>query len=80
VSENRAETLQNCRLAPARKGTAHFSLVLVRLPAMRCKNLVAIDATCLILLGVGRPKRKSRLITTLEGLVSDSWGIGHFFK
>jgi len=32
---------------PARKGTAHFSLVLVRLPAMRCKNLVAVDATCL---------------------------------
>jgi len=42
-----------------RKGTAHFSLVLVRLPAMRCKNLVAIDATCLILLDVGKPKWKS---------------------
>ena len=59
---------------PARKGAAHFSLVLVRLPAMRCKNWVAIDATCLILLDVVRPKRKSRLITTLEGLVPGCWG------
>ena len=49
---------------PARKGTAHFSLVLVRLPAMRCKNLVAVDATCLILLDVGRPKWKSWLTTS----------------
>jgi hypothetical protein len=43
------------------KGNAHFSLVLVKLPAMRCKNLVAIDASCLILLDVGRPKWKSWL-------------------
>jgi hypothetical protein len=30
---------------------------------MRCKNLVAIDATCLILLDVERPKWKSWLNT-----------------
>ena len=50
MSEKWAETLQSCRLAPARKGHRSLFIGTVRLPAMRCKNLVAIDATCLILL------------------------------
>ena len=73
-----AAILRGIWALPLPVGKSWLLLVLVRLPAMRCKNWVAIDATCLILLDVVRPKRKSRLITTLEGLVPDCWGIGHF--
>ena len=36
------------------RGTAHFSWVLAQLPATRCKNLVALEATAVTLVIVSR--------------------------
>jgi hypothetical protein len=65
VSEKLAETHQSCRL----EGVPHFSLALVPLvqfPAMRSKNLAAIEAFCSIIFDAKRAKWKSRFINLSE--------------
>jgi len=52
---------------PTGRRTAHFPRVLVQFRRSAAKNLVAIEATCRILLGTGRPKWKSQINSLLGG-------------